>query len=71
MAPQQVRKLAFFQPLARTKTASDWSIYSRDFTRVHPENEGSLQLEKAILRFLAQTVGDSKVRDAKDHGKKF
>ena len=26
---------AFTRRLARTKTASDWSIYSRDFTSVH------------------------------------
>ena len=37
VAPQQVRKLAFFPPLSKTNTASDWSIYSRDFTRVHLE----------------------------------
>ena len=31
----------------------------------------TLKLEQAILRFLAQKIKDSKVRAAKDHGKKF
>ena len=37
MAPEQVRKLAFFPPLSKNQTASDLSIYSLDYTRVHPE----------------------------------
>ena len=37
------------------------------------ETDGSLKIEEAILRVLAKKIkrSDSKVRAAKDHGKKF
>ena len=46
MAPQQVRKLAFSRRSAKTKTASDWSIYSRDFTRVHLDTRSPTDVNK-------------------------
>ena len=66
VAPQQVRKLAFFPPLSKTNTASDWSIYSRDFTRVHLEELNAFVLFSLITldifqlthRYRYQFVGE-------------
>ena len=35
------------------------------------KNEGSLKLKKVSYDFWLKTLSDSKVRAAKDHGKKF
>ena len=48
MTPHQVRKLALFPPLSKNKNASDWSIYSRDFTCVHLEIRTKINQESTI-----------------------
>ena len=45
-APASQKTSTFSRPSARTKIASDWSIYSRDFTRV----QLVLRLETCYLK---------------------
>ena len=45
MAPQQVRKLA-----------SDWSIYSRDFTHVHPDVKKEIKMATMFYPLSRATI---------------